>query len=99
MNYKVTKLITVAELPQTHVLAEARTFTEAVELKKFYDELYRGEIVSIESPMIEAVSILKQEYNLDYTVTDIEAWMTNGEPSAKPSARELAEQIAEWEGM
>lgn len=48
---------------------------------------------------MEAVAILKDKYNLSYSLQDIDYWMAGGEPTARPTARELAEQIAEWEGV
>lgn len=48
--------------------------------------------------MKETMQILAERYCLDRSVAEIEDWMAGGEPSAKPTAEELAEQIAEWEG-
>ena len=48
---------------------------------------------------MEAAAILKDKYNLSYSLQDIDDWMAGGEPTARPTAQELAEQIAEWEGV
>ncbi len=47
-NFRVTKLDTINELPTTRVLEDKLTLAEAIEQKKLWEAIYRGEIISIE---------------------------------------------------
>ena len=47
----------------------------------------------------EKTAEILRNAGLDYSAQEVADWLLGGEPSANPTAEELAEQIVEYEGV